>query len=167
MATTAKIYHGVAVSIASTGILIQGPAGSGKSELALGLLDRQHLLIADDSVKINNNLIMQSEPPKQGYLYIRDLGLLDINKLYPKQLLLHGSRLELVITLQNHPTAVNESLSPKLNFVRIQQKQVANIHLCRYSNIDMSLKLETLVKQYRLIKSGHCTGQKFLTQLPA
>ncbi len=167
MASTAKIYHGVAVSIDNTGILIQGQAGSGKSELALGLLDRKHLFIADDSVKINDELIMQSESPKQGYLYIRDLGLLDIKKLYPTQLLPQGCKLELVVSLQNHSAPVNENLSPKIDFALIQQQQVPNYHLCRYSNIDLSLKLETLIKQYKLIKSGHCTGQKFLNQLPA
>ena len=167
MASTAKIYHGVAISIDNTGILIQGQAGSGKSELALGLLDRKHLFIADDSVKIDDELIMQSELPKQGYLYVRDLGLLDIKELYPKQLLPQGCKLELVISLQKHSAPANENLSPKIDFVLIQQQQVPNFYLCRYSNIDLSLKLETLVKQYKLIKLGHCTGQKFLNQLPA
>lgn len=48
--------HGVAVSIAGTGVLIVGPSGSGKTELALDLIDyclirkMQAYLVADDRV---------------------------------------------------------------------------------------------------------------------
>ena len=48
--------HGVAVTIAGTGILIVGPSGSGKTELALDLIDHclvrniEAHLVADDRV---------------------------------------------------------------------------------------------------------------------
>ena len=41
--------HGVFLEVFSIGVLITGPAGSGKSELALELISRGHRLVADDA----------------------------------------------------------------------------------------------------------------------
>ncbi len=44
--------HGVMVQIGACGVLITGPAGSGKSQLGLELLSRGHRFVADDSVEL-------------------------------------------------------------------------------------------------------------------
>ena len=164
---TAKYLHGVALKIDDVGVLIQGKAASGKSELALGLLDRQHQFIADDTVNINTDLVMKPEEHNQGYLYIRDLGLIEVAHFYPNQLLIKGYRLELIISLQNDPAPINEHLSPKPESQTIHHHHIPSYPLCRHSTIDLSLKVESLVKQYKLLKSGYCTGRHFLNQLPA
>jgi len=50
------LVHGTCISIAGVGILLRGPSGSGKSDLALRLLNRENLdvfLVADDQVRLN------------------------------------------------------------------------------------------------------------------
>ena len=44
--------HGTAVAIGGKGLLLRGPAGSGKSDLALRLVDGGAQLISDDLVRI-------------------------------------------------------------------------------------------------------------------
>ena len=44
--------HGTLVEAFGVGILIQGDSSVGKSEAALGLIERGHRLISDDVVKI-------------------------------------------------------------------------------------------------------------------
>ena len=61
------------------GIMITGPSGSGKSDLALRLIDRGATLISDDSINIvsvDQELILQSPETVQGKMEIRSLGIL-------------------------------------------------------------------------------------------
>lgn len=45
--------HGVLIQVRGCGVLITGPAGSGKSQLGLELLSRGHRFVADDTVTLN------------------------------------------------------------------------------------------------------------------
>ena len=67
------------IAIGSHALLIEGVPGSGKSSLALALIDRGAELIGDDSVMleaINNQLIAQPHPNTKGLIEVRNLGLL-------------------------------------------------------------------------------------------
>ena len=46
------LLHATAISINGQAVLLIGPPGSGKSDLALRLIDRGALLIADDQVAL-------------------------------------------------------------------------------------------------------------------
>ena len=62
-------------------VLITGPSGSGKSDLALRLLDRGFTLVSDDQtiVKKDGNRLVASAPPTiAGKLEIRGIGIVDI-----------------------------------------------------------------------------------------
>ena len=67
------------VAIGRRAILIDGPPGTGKSSLALGLIDRGADLIGDDSVILataEDCLIAAPHPRTRGLLEVRNLGLL-------------------------------------------------------------------------------------------
>lgn len=57
------------------GVLLLGPAGSGKSDLLLRLLDRGFVLVSDDRVNIDGSI---ATPPEAliGLLEVRGLGIL-------------------------------------------------------------------------------------------
>ena len=46
------ILHATCVAIGGRGLLLLGPSGSGKSDLALRLIDRGAMLVSDDGVAI-------------------------------------------------------------------------------------------------------------------
>lgn len=67
------------VAVGGRGLLIQGAPGSGKSSLALALIDRGALLVGDDGVTVTANgpLLWASPPPNiAGLIEIRNVGLL-------------------------------------------------------------------------------------------
>lgn len=82
---TERVLHGGCVALHGQGVLITGDSGIGKSELALGLLDRGHRLVADDAVRLRcgpgNTLLAQCPPRLRGLLEVRGLGILDIRAL--------------------------------------------------------------------------------------
>jgi HPr kinase/phosphorylase len=66
--------HGSCVSRDGDGVLLIGPSGSGKSDLALRLLGRGFDLVADDRVDIDEGI---AAPPAAlaGLLEVRGLGI--------------------------------------------------------------------------------------------
>jgi HPr kinase/phosphorylase len=58
----------------TAGVLLTGPAGSGKSDLLLRLLDRGFVLVADDRVDIEDG-VASPPAPLAGLLEVRGLGL--------------------------------------------------------------------------------------------
>ncbi|GAA0282328.1 hypothetical protein GCM10009127_24630 [Alteraurantiacibacter aestuarii] len=69
------------VLIENRAILIEGPPGSGKSSLALALIDRGAILVGDDGVCLTPRAgkLWASPPPHTaGLLEIRNLGLVEL-----------------------------------------------------------------------------------------
>ncbi len=67
------------VAIDGRALLIEGPPGSGKSNLALALIDRGAVLIGDDGVHLEakDGQLYASPPPNiAGLVEVRNLGLL-------------------------------------------------------------------------------------------
>ena len=70
--------HATCVAIAVQGILLVGPSGSGKSQLAHRLIQRGAWLIADDQTILTvtaTQLIASCPPPLNGKLEVRGLGI--------------------------------------------------------------------------------------------
>lgn len=69
------------VAIGGRGLLIEGPPGSGKSSLALALIDRGAVLVGDDGVLLEatgGRLLASPHPAIAGKLEVRSLGLIDL-----------------------------------------------------------------------------------------
>jgi len=65
-------------------VLIMGPSGSGKSDLALRLLDRGFALVSDDQtlVRVDGGRLLASPPPTiAGKLEVRGLGIVEMEHL--------------------------------------------------------------------------------------
>ena len=76
----ASTIHASAVLCGTQGIVIRGPSGSGKSRLALALLERAPFarLIGDDritAVAVHGRLLLRPAPSLEGLLEIRGLGI--------------------------------------------------------------------------------------------
>ena len=72
-------HQATAVAIGGRALLIEGPPGSGKSSLALALIDRGARLIGDDGVMlevVDGQLLAHPHPETRGLLEVRNLGLL-------------------------------------------------------------------------------------------
>jgi HPr kinase/phosphorylase len=96
--------HGVLVDVYGLGVLIQGEAGIGKSECALELLKRGHILVADDAVQIQHRrgayLRGSCPEPLKHYMEVRGLGVIDVKLLFGIGSILDRTRVELAIRLE-------------------------------------------------------------------
>jgi serine kinase of HPr protein (carbohydrate metabolism regulator) len=75
-------HHASTVAVDGRAVLITGPSGSGKSDLALRLLDRGFTLVSDDQtiVRREGNKLIASAPPNiAGKLEIRGVGIVDMD----------------------------------------------------------------------------------------
>jgi len=69
------------VAVGGRGLLIEGPPGSGKSSLALALIDRGGELVGDDGTLIEaveGRIIARPHPQTRGLLEIRNLGIVSM-----------------------------------------------------------------------------------------
>jgi serine kinase of HPr protein (carbohydrate metabolism regulator) len=81
---SAETVHASTVASNGRAVLITGPSGSGKSDLALRLLDRGFTLVSDDQTVVKNdgNRLLASAPPTiAGQLEIRGIGIIDMERL--------------------------------------------------------------------------------------
>ena len=162
--------HGVFVEIKGKGILIIGKSGIGKSELALDLIDRGNKLIADDSVAFNkqdkNTLIGQAPSLLKNMMEVRDLGILDIKKLFGDRSVIKKEKLFLVIELKSFQKKIVYSrLTMNINTYKLFDITVPKIELPVNQARHISLLIETAVKNYILLNKGSNTTEIFSQKL--
>lgn len=80
------VLHATAVAIHDRGILLLGQSGSGKSDLALRLIDNGARLIADDAVRVTacdspqpGRCQAAALPGASGRLMVRDIGIIRLD----------------------------------------------------------------------------------------
>jgi serine kinase of HPr protein (carbohydrate metabolism regulator) len=81
---SAETLHASTVATEGRAVLITGPSGSGKSDLALRLLDRGFTLVSDDQtvVKRDGDRLLASAPPTiAGKLEVRGIGIVEMERL--------------------------------------------------------------------------------------
>jgi HPr kinase/phosphorylase len=72
------LIHATAVAIASEAILLRGPSGSGKSDLALRLIDGGAQLVADDQTllrRVGDRVLASAPAAIAGLLEVRGVGI--------------------------------------------------------------------------------------------
>lgn len=75
------LLHATCVGIGGRGVLIAGPSGSGKSDLALRLIDRGAMLVADDQViltAIDSRLLAAVPQTIAGKIEARGIGIVEM-----------------------------------------------------------------------------------------
>jgi HPr kinase/phosphorylase len=152
------VVHGVFMNIFGLGTLITGESGSGKSELALSLLDRGHQLIADDApqFEVDNDgkqLIGSCPTPLQNLLEIRGLGIFDLSLIYGQRALMHKQVLSLVIALQKTETIPRKTHDQPAELRPIMNIHIPHITLPYNQERSLDIILETLVR-YHLHQVG-------------
>jgi serine kinase of HPr protein (carbohydrate metabolism regulator) len=81
MSLPSETIHASCVSIGGRAVLIAGASGSGKSDLALRLIDRGASLVSDDYtqiVAIAGRLVASPPPTIAGRMEVRGVGLVDM-----------------------------------------------------------------------------------------
>jgi len=98
------LMHGVLVDVFGVGVLILGKSGVGKSECALELVGRRHLLVADDLVEIRllaaSVLMGYANKNFPYHMEVRGLGIVDVNRIFGASAISRAKRIRLVVVLE-------------------------------------------------------------------
>ncbi|WP_412068438.1 HPr(Ser) kinase/phosphatase [Rubrivirga sp. IMCC43871] len=97
--------HGSLVDVYGIGLLLTGPAGIGKSEMALDLVERGHRLVADDVVmatRKGSGVVMGAGTSlTEHFMEVRGLGLIDVKAMFGVRAIRYQKRIEVVVKI--HP----------------------------------------------------------------
>ncbi len=158
--------HGVFLNVYGKGILIVGESGMGKSEVALELIRRGHVLVADDRVdiaRVHNKLIGHSPDLLYGMLEIRGIGIIDVVKMFGASSLLEKAEVELVIRLEKYDN--------KKDYARvgIENEEVTGIVGIDVPTVilpvkegrTMAILVESAVTNFQLKQAGFDSAKEF------
>lgn len=161
--TTRKLpaVPGVLLRVQDTGLLLQGESGSGKSELALGLLDRGHQLVADDAVELDaspdGHVIGYCPQELHGLLEVRGLGIVDVARVFGPAALATYASVQLIVRLVI-PDAGEWEQWPRLHgrwsHATLLGHPRPRLDLPTGPGRPMPLLLETAVRQWQQRRSG-------------
>ena len=96
--------HGVLLDVYGVGVMLSGKSGVGKSEAALELVKRGHMLVADDVVdicRISDDRLIGSCPEKVRHLMeIRGIGVIDIRAMFGIGAVAVSKTIDLILELE-------------------------------------------------------------------
>jgi len=161
--------HGCMVDHRGIGVLIMGKSGSGKSETAIGLLERGASLVADDMVRIrwaNGELTASAPELSRGYIEIRGIGIVNVANLFGLASIRPEKRLDLVVRLIPH-VDLNE-----VDRVGIQQQtfevlgqEVAMVEIPVAAGRDTARMVAIAALQQQLRRLGYNMADEFNERL--
>ncbi len=162
--------HGTLVEVFGVGVLIQGDSSVGKSEAALGLIERGHRLISDDIVKVKKRESSYLEgfgaELTRHHMEIRGIGIINVAHLYGAVCVRDNKSIDIVVKLetwddQNFYDRVGldekycDMLGVKLPFHILPVKP----------GRDVVLLLETIALNHRLKGMGYNSAKEFNAKL--
>jgi HPr kinase/phosphorylase len=167
--------HGVMMDVKGIGVLIVGKSGSGKSETAIGLLERGASLVADDMVRIKyvgGDLVATAPDLSRGYMEIRGIGIVNVANLYGLASIRPDKRLDLVVTLKAHAD-LNEvdrlGIQPKTYEILGQHVMHVEIPVAPGRDTARMVSIAALDQQLRRLGFNMADefNQRLLTQMAA
>ncbi|WP_338685247.1 HPr(Ser) kinase/phosphatase [Haloferula helveola] len=161
--------HGCMVDMRGIGVLIMGRSGSGKSETAIGLLERGGALVADDMVRVKfagGELTATAPDLSRGYIEIRGIGIVNVANLFGLTSIRPEKRLDLIVTLIPHAD-LNEvdrvGLQPKTFEVLGQAVPLVEIPVAPGRDTARMVAIAALDQQLR--KLGYNMADEFNERL--
>ena len=162
--------HGTLVEVFGVGALIQGDSSVGKSEAALGLIERGHRLISDDVVRVKkkegSSLVGSGPDLTRHLMEIRGIGLINVAHLYGAVCVRPDKGIDLVAQLEvwnDHHFYDRIGLDEK--FLDILGVSVPFHLLPVKPGRDVVLLLETIALNHRLKEMGYNSAKEFNTKL--
>jgi len=97
------IMHGTLVDVYGMGLFFTGRPGIGKSEVTLDLIERGHMLVADDIVHINRKsrgiIVGTGNELTRSLIEIRGVGIVDVKQMFGVRATRLQKRIEIEVQL--------------------------------------------------------------------
>lgn len=162
--------HGTLVEAFGVGILIQGDSSVGKSETALGLIERGHRLISDDIVKVRltEGAYLEGTGPEltRHLMEIRGIGIINVAHLYGAVCVRDYKGIDLIVRLEkwddNH---FYDRIGLEEKYCEMLGLQLPFHVLPLKPGRDVVLLIETIALNHRLKEMGLHSAREFNAKL--
>lgn len=142
-----KLEKGSMMEIYGIGVLIDGVDGIGKSETALELVKKGHLLISDDLTQMYQTepgiIVCESIKERKNLMEIKDMGYIDIRKMFGIGAVRDHKNLQLVVKLVKEHTGHEKT-------VKFFDTDILCIEIEVEAGRNIATLIETAALNYRL-----------------
>jgi HPr kinase/phosphorylase len=157
------------INVYGVGVLLEGKSGVGKSEVAMELVKKGHIFVADDAVDVTNladRLFGKPNAVANNFIEVRGLGILNIARMFGIEKTADSSNIDIIVEL------IRDDNLNKTDFERIGNKSytkvVEKVKVSYYrlpitSGRKMSDLIETAVVDWKLKQHGYNSGDDYLT----
>ncbi|MEM7026786.1 MAG: HPr(Ser) kinase/phosphatase [Pseudomonadota bacterium] len=160
--------HGVYMEVMAIGVLITGPSGIGKSELALELISRGHRLIADDAPQLSRvapDIINGTCPEAlQDFLEVRGLGIINVRELFGDSAIKRNKYLRLIVNLQpmdNDQLLALDRLEGSYSTRSVLELDIPEITLPVAPGRNLAIMMECAARNHILREAGYNAADAF------
>jgi HPr kinase/phosphorylase len=152
--------HGVLLDIYGMGTLITGKSGIGKSETALELIKRGHILVSDDRVDIFEQSpgILIGAAPKilEKYIEIRGIGIVDVVQMFGAGAYRENKKIRLVVELEHwKKNKQYDRLGVESETVKIFNTEIAKITIPILPGRNVATLVESAAMNQKLKYLGY------------
>jgi len=151
--------QGTMLEIMGIGVLLQGPAGIGKSETALSLIGRGYSLVADDvteMVRAGGRVMAFAHEMTRYHMEIRGVGIVHVPSLFGVSAIRRDAMLDMVINLHPYKNDADEERTGlKPTEIEILGIKIPYFSLPVSSGRDMANIVEAAALNYKLKLLGH------------
>ena len=152
--------HGVLLDIHGMGTLITGKSGIGKSETALELIKRGHILISDDRVDIFEAApgVLVGSAPKilERYIEVRGIGIVDVVHMFGAGAYRENKKIRLVVELEHWKKGkVYDRLGIETETIKIFNTEIAKITIPVLPGRNVATLVESAAMNQKLKYLGY------------
>ena len=165
------LMHGVFLNIYGKGVIIRGESGIGKSEIALELIKRGHLLVADDAIELchlGQRIVGKAPAVLSNLLEIRGIGVIDVSKMFGISSILDRDNVNIIIQL--------DRWMPSREYTRIALEEnqavenilgidIPKVVVPVSSGRSMAVIIESAVMNMRLKEYGIDSSKEFVDRI--
>lgn len=162
--------HGTLVEACGIGVLIQGDSSIGKSEAALGLIERGHRLVSDDVVRVHlrEGTYLEGSGPEltRHLMEIRGIGIINVAHIYGAVCVRDVKAVDLIVKLEEwNDACFYDRVGLEEKHYDILGIKVPYYVLPVKSGRDVVLLIETIILNHRLKEMGHNSAKEFNVKL--
>ena len=161
--------HGVYMEVMAIGVLITGPSGIGKSELALELITRGHRLIADDAPQFSriapDTLNGTCPDSLRDFIEVRGLGVINIRRLYGSTAIKSNKYLKLIVHLEpldREKMLTIDRLEGSYRTIKILDVEIPQITIPVAPGRNLAILMECAARNHSLRMDGYNASEEFI-----